>query len=680
MTSPLYGRKLESDLVYELMRRQEDTGHPVADWQPVLVLEGGAATGKTALMDALAGGCAGRVPCAYLDLDLDHVEGELGDAAIPKLLAALAFQLTRRCKLYGSLRFDRLVIGLLTMQLQLNQVDPKQARSQVIEMLRNRRGLTTLRRILGDVAQDALRLVPGPIVPSSDIVTTIAELIVDRLTAWVPTRRRVLGRFSDWYGHQDRELGLDSIDELIRLNRSTGHHNRSGDRRDADELLWSAFHADLRDNFRTGRHAEEWSLNCLLLLDNADTPLGRDFLRRLVQMHKHPPVRGLDVRKDIQDPVTVVVTSRGGLLAGLTKIERAAVREVAVAEDVRLPAGGRNGGRISWLRRVLPALTVDEVQEMVRKAALSEGNTPNLATLLHQLGGGHPGGTMMLLTAVAGEHTTLVEPEELFRSDQTGIALEAELYDRLLAGVPKDAIDTVITCAAGRNRPEGLFLLNRGGVRDQADSALLPVGMWDPDSEVHTTLLRLLLLRQLARRPETHKQTWSAVHDRLRAASTKQGDPIGELYHALANERIDEVAWALTQRLSEDSLPDWLALLDAVTTAPRRPRDSSTAPEDGDQEDSRSADDTGESNDGADTEPLTFTRTLVTALWTVADPLCGTNRSALYWRIAVGYRDLSRHTNHQSEDLFELIQVYEQLSRRWRRGAHRPARSVRGRT
>lgn len=679
MARPLYGRTLEIKLVRELMLRLDDGVHS-GDQQPVLVVEGGAATGKTTLLDALASGCAGRVPYSYLDLEV--VEAELGDAAIPELLAALACQLARRCKLYGSLRFDRLVIGLLALQLELNPVDPQQANAQVIEMLKARRPLTTLKRVLGDMAHEALKFVPaGSFVPSSGSITTLVELSVDGIASRLSTRRRGHGRFQKWYGDQDQELGLDPIDELMGLNWSIRHPTRSDVRSDPHELLCSAFLADLRDNFRTGRHADEWSLNCLLLLDNVDTPLGRAFVHRLVQAWENSGTH----RFGSQDPVTVVTTSRGGLLAALSKTKRATVRDVFGAEDVRLTPREHDRGRTVWLRRQLPAFTIDEVHEMVKKLALPEGNSRNLATMLHQLGRGHPGGTEMLLAAVAEERTAFVEPDALLKSRQAEETLEKRLYNRLLVGVPEDAIDDLITCSAGRKRPEGLRLLHRNGMHYQAEPALLPVEMWDPGPD--PTLLRLLLLRQLARRPETHQWSWSVAHEMLRETSAQQGnDPVGELYHILANDRVDVVVRALTRQLGKDPLPHWLDLLEAVTAIPHRPSPSCAANNEQDAgwlADSfphrSGSDDSAEASgldDGADINPPVFVHTLVSALRAAADPLLGSNRSALYRRIAGGYRDLSRHIDDNSDELFDLIMRYEQLARQWRRDVHRPGGRV----
>lgn len=661
MVGPLCGRTLEIDLVRELMLRPDglvDAG----DRPPVLVLEGGAATGKTALLDTLATGCAGHVPYSYLDLEA--VEAEPGDAAIPALLAALAHQLTRRCKLYGSLRFDRLVIGLLTLQLELNPVDPQHARSQVMEMLKKRRRLGTLKRFLGEVGREALKYAPGgTFVPSSSI-TTLVELGVDGVASLLSTRRRGFGRFQTWYGDQDRDLGLDAIDELVDLNWSVRHPTQSDVRSDPHGLLCSAFLADLRDNFRTGRHADEWTLNCLLLLDNVDTPLGRAFVHRLV---REPGAPGDG--PGTQDPMTVVTTSRGGLLASLSKAQQATVHDVSDADDARQALREHDRARTVRLRRRLPAFTVDEVHQMVKKLVLPEGNTRNLATVLHQLGRGHPGGSEMLLAAVADERSTDIEPAALLRSGQPGETLEEALYDRLLVGVPEDVVDDLVTCSAGRNRSEGLRLLGRNGMPYQAELDLLPAGMWDPAPGADPTLLRLLLMRQLARRPETHQWSWSVAHQTLREASARQGDDlVGELYHTLAGQMVDDVVRALTHRLTEEPLPDWLDLLDAVTAVPHRPGQLSTPPAAG-----------NEPNNGhpAGPDASTFVHTLVTALRAATDPLLGSNRSALYRRIAGGYRDLSRYVDHNSDELFELVARYEQHARQWRRDVSRTGTRVR---
>jgi DNA polymerase III delta prime subunit len=85
----LYGRARAVELVREWLPRpagnlEEDRGR-----RPVLLFEGGPGSGKTAVLDSLAGQLSGQAP--YAHIDLKTVGNQLDTAAIPQLLAALAF-------------------------------------------------------------------------------------------------------------------------------------------------------------------------------------------------------------------------------------------------------------------------------------------------------------------------------------------------------------------------------------------------------------------------------------------------------------------------------------------------------------------------------------------------------------------------------------------------------------
>src|SRR5262249_23126740 len=136
-----------------------------------------------------------------------------------------------------------------------------------------------------------------------------------------PLRRRVLGRAQDWYGHQDQpdsRLHGKPIDALVQLNHWARNPAVPAHRKRVQRVLWSAFLADLGDNFENGRHCAEWPYNAVLLLDNVDSDLGRKFLVYLVQGH------GLTAR----DPLTIVAAGAGGLADSLDDNARATIREV----------------------------------------------------------------------------------------------------------------------------------------------------------------------------------------------------------------------------------------------------------------------------------------------------------------------------------------------------------------
>jgi hypothetical protein len=346
----------------------------------------------------------------------------------------------------------------------------------------------------------------------------------------------------------------------------------------------------------------------------------------------------------------MVGRSRGGLIAAMTQVERATVRELAARPDRLEP----DDPPPLWRRRVLSPLTVEDVRKMAATLPATY-RYRNLATMLHHLTGGHLGGVAFLLQAITENRPDIVEPEVLLALPHPDSTVEDALMKRLLIGVPEDDVDTLITCSAARNRREGLRLLGRV-VDHNVNSELLPMDMWDPETGAHTTLLRLLLLRHLARRPDDHLWNWAKTHDALRTVAIPDGgqaDLTGWLHHTLAMGQVEAVLRVLTDGLSSHPLPDWLILLQAVAQAPFHPEQSASL------------------GDPAPEWPP-FLRPLLTRLWKSFDPLCGSDRSILYSRIERGFNDLSTYIDDTCTELLDLITHYAQLAQQWRRGAHQP--------
>jgi hypothetical protein len=650
------GLNLEVDLVVQGMTRSGDAD--TDGRQPVIVLEGGASTGKTMLMTHLAAMCTAKVPCSFVDLEA--LQDGLGPSAIPEILATLALQLTRRARFYGTLRFGRLAIGLLAARLDFDRLGAAQLPDQVHKMIIGQRRRTTARRIFADTARDALPLSPGGATIHKNLLSSVADLGAD-----TAARLAALHQHFDWYRHQDNNQKFDPVDQLMELNRLSRGMTQPRDQARAQQLLVSAFLADLRDNFNTGPHADEWTSNCLLLLDNIDASLGRTLLRLLLDVPLTRNGRG----GGVPGPVTVVATSRGGLLADFTNPELAAVRDIHAREDIQQPAAAEP----IWLRRRLSSLTRDQVRDMVKSHQLPVDGAETVSALVHQIGGGHPGATALLLDAIRNEGGQVPDVEALLASKDTDGPLEDRLRDHLLSVLPANdgAIEALITCSAGRTEAEAIHLLNR--VAHVAGKSVLPAGMWSTEPGMHTTILRLLLLRQLARRPDTHPWSWRNAHQTLRAAyavgeDMTNDDLAGQLHHDLADDKIDSVAHKLTACLDQP-IRDWLALLDTVTTAPRRPSQHTAMPVvEADNEwrphhHSRhgTVDNTAEDMAWL----LPEVTSLVVALWATRDPLCGGSRSTLYWRIESSYFRLIQVVNDPTQDLSDRITQYRRLAERW---------------
>lgn len=96
------------------MDRPLRNGLPRSQDHPVLVFEGARGTGKTAMLDRWTGLLDQVVPFARIDFDANL------DVSQPKLLTALAFELSRRCADLLTLRFPRFTTGRLVMRMSLD--------------------------------------------------------------------------------------------------------------------------------------------------------------------------------------------------------------------------------------------------------------------------------------------------------------------------------------------------------------------------------------------------------------------------------------------------------------------------------------------------------------------------------------------------------------------------------
>lgn len=638
---PLYRRGGALTLVHEFLTREERDGLPVSRPTPVIVFAG---AGKTALLAELARLLAGNAPCARIDCE-DFAGGAR------ELLSLLAFELNRHSGRYGELPFPRLITGLIVIRsvdlkdLDL-KADRKTARERVWRVLEERQNTAQLLQDsvseIIKAAFDALgsRVPAGPGVAKAamDILTRVGpRLVLGSLAATRSGRNLILGTGQDWYGDQ----GQKPVDGLISLNRMATRGSEE-DRREVASLLWAAFLADLDDAF--GRHqAMNWTLNCLVLLDNADSRAGREFLAELVAARQ----------ERVADPLTVVATSRGELA------------------DQKIPLGGRLTPLVqasarpwreagawppAWYPVALPDLTITDVGAMVRQLDLPGGTRRgSITSAVYRYTAGHPIAVRMLLDAIA------VALDADFASDADDAAefdlapvLEAPgrdikqedpppladvLLRRLLRGLPEEQLTDLVTCSAARNleaaqrlAAKSRLLGQNGGTKARIFSATFwRVRSISPPGgtlALHPVLNRLLL-RRLAARPSSplaaaqHRPArgrparraapgWTVVHAWLREDAVAVGDQVGALYHALALGEIEHLAQSFADALKTSEPEDWLRMLEAVATAPNSlPPGEQTL----DQVDQLTE------WTGPDDEYSALMARLVAALWIDADPL-----------------------------------------------------------
>ncbi|WP_158888218.1 hypothetical protein [Amycolatopsis anabasis] len=617
------------ELVRELMTREERGGSLRSRHAPVLVVEGFRGTGKTALLSALVDLLDQRVPHARLDLETNR------HASVPQVLSAIAFDLSRRYPRYNALHFPRFIVGQLVMRLELDLTDHSHACRQVVDALKRHRGLDIIREVLVETAGNVLLDVGGGAGVTINPPTRLLGLGFEWVTGRTRGRRLVLGAFQNWYGHRDLGLRNDPIDVLVDLNRWATDYQDEDNRQRIDALLWAAFLADLRAEFGRGRRADERSLNCVALLDNADTELGRRFLNQLVRARRQRAAGD----QDDADPLTVVATSRGALLDDIPAAEQAE----AGADSVRAGQVTRRPewSRAWWLRYRLPDLTEDEVGRAVTDLALPWGDNQRLTRIVYGLTVGHPASTRLVLDVVArSSPKRWIAPEAILAQPVPGTRSQAttedQLLDCLLADVSGATLRDLMTCAAARDRGQALSLAGQGDLLVSGQSGyeqILDPILWPVQRSAGLTLLHRLLVRSLARREPGVTPTWSDVHARLRDLCHAAGDEAGVLHHRLADGELGPVTLHLHQRLGEIDSTAWFGLLESATTgAPRRHR-SGEAPID----EVRILAGLAE----VDQQLIPIAR-LVAALQIAGDPFTDSRRRDLHLQIADDYSDVSR--------------------------------------
>lgn len=607
---------------------------------PVLIVDGARGSGKTALIGVLAGIFEHHVPHARLDLERNR------QVTVPELLSALAFQLGKKYLGYGALQFPRLGTGVLVLGHKLDLSSREAAYRRLVELLGQERGVDTFRELLQAFAADVPEIVQAPVgMPNRTIAAVLQRAQSGVLTRFSGPRRLVLGSAS-WYGHRDRGFRSDPVDILIDLNQWNADPTDEDNRQRIDQLLCDAFLADLSAAFRG---ADKLPSNCVLLLDNVDTPLGQRFLRQLVGMRRQRLADGIEE----PDPLTVVGSSRGLLSTDPGRIEETFKREW-------------------WYRYTLPDLTHDEIGSMVAGLELQQANNPRLTLLAEGLAGGHPAGTRLWLDAVAERPANRDEPSMVLGQPEPGGGPgSGSVAERMLAqqivDVPEDVRGDLISIAAGRRRTDALRMATVGNLLHCSEAnyvALIDPVLWPPTAGAGPALLRTLLLRLLAARQDGNWPNWPNWHevfDCYRQDRRREGDEEGELYYALADDNPSFVAERLAVRVTGGgSECGWLTLLDSVVAAPRNR--ARLTPGTSAMEEVRAM----LGSPPAPRTLLTLLAQLVTSLWIAGDPLCGSRRRSLHLQIAADYVDLSRFAPNCSEQLLERARTHQNEAENWK--------------
>jgi hypothetical protein len=589
------GREGAVALVRELMDRPVPAGkrRPESIGHPVLVIEGPAGSGTSTVLGGLTAMVDGNAPWALIDFRTRS------DTTVPAVLSAVAVQFGRPAGRYPGLRFPRLALALMAGERGSEAVLTERHTWEDLQAV--------LRRHAGEQPSP-----PG---------------LADRLVG----RRRIrVQDYLSWFGSRDGRASPDPEPELAWL-----HDEWPASTGEVAEVLCGAFLADLRDDFANRRLSDEWSLNCLLLVDHVDEAAARAFLSPLVRQRIEHRERTTQT-----DPLTVVAAGRGDLRDGIAGTDRAELD----LDDLTYPELRRQPVPVRpWLFYRLPALTGPEVRALVNGAVSGGRRQRMLTVLVRGLTDGHPAAVREVLKVVTrqagpGHHParTAFEPATWLAAPATEAAgdprtVEDLLREQLLDGLTAQATQDLITLSPARDAEQATRLADRLTLPTARFPSSVLAAVWPGGNR--PSLTRRLLLRRLAERPMTVSFGWSTVHNALVTIAGEGEMDYDERYdefsYELSRGRFAAVVEHLEAQLPVESAATWLEELRSITLAPRR------APGPGSPFDELSA----------EVQRLPPNRWPVARIlagrWILDDPLTGTRRAAVHREVAASFGQIA---------------------------------------
>ena len=559
----LYGRGRIARFVTDALDRSGKRDTP-----PLMLMIGIGGSGKTAVLDHLEADNKASWPTARLDFALKP------DATPAQIMLAIGTQLQRGARGVGKIQIPLLEIGICALTLD------RDSSLSLEEQLDKRLSSGLNGDSLASVASGAATLLPSP---EQAVINQAGKFL-----GWIvdSSKRRRLSDRVDWYKQNFDPGNGTSRGPLLELYARWGiavddqerDEVRSNARRDVWHALCRAFLADLRNEIdrATVRH-DKRTANCLLLLDNADTGIGVEFLETLAECRSEAA--------DQTDPLLVVAAQRTrpklrppvgrSVGVGETRFSYATLRAATV--DPENPA-------TPWYPVLLTGLSIQNLEKLVSSHLL--GSPWRDWQFVHEVTGGHPAAVAKLAKVL--RHA---QPDSDLRALVTS-PLEDALLTALRRPLENRDLDAMAvfgaTLSPGPGPAARVFAALDWSVNELDVKDRFLDLMWACDETAFTIhpLPRLLLTRWLAR----EASLWDKVHQAFLAyyRANEASAPAPVSYHALAlitslsGGGLDAIAAHLDGRLpgapggrdKTQSARQWDDSLWDITAAPNRFRQS----------------------------------------------------------------------------------------------------------
>lgn len=607
-------------------RRQRH--HEFAEDLPVVLLSGRHGTGKSALLDDLqqayapeAGPRSGprvpfaRINCAALQ-EQARVDPEISNNSYAvEVLADLVTQLSCPVPGFGRLRFPRTTAGLLAVvsaRRPGNDEELRVADQHATTLLGHRSGPDDPPPTWDTLFRGALPEAPLP----EQFPEAAVRTFLGRQYRWRSRRlasRHLVGWYQAYRSEADNRLrGLppgaadqpqpppaaERARTVVQLCKE--FHQGRGFRRGVERMLLAAFLADVRYGpYRRRNRAPR----PLILLDNAHTDAGRDFLELLLEQR---------ARLDGAHDGTVVIATE--LRADDSRTGRDDGPDSSPdEEDDPYPDAAHRplhevGTNSRWVRHgsspsagvlavPLPPLDTEHLERMLRQDDQTFFD-PYIANAVHDLTRGHPMGARRLCDAVLhrARAEEWVAAEELLDLTHPGGAGESVIWRLLNSLVASEDHDELCLFSLAWDREAAERLAEQWVPRQingltavDGVAAQLERERWSrgPGSRPFITdrFLRTLLVHQMRSGRGGSGVDWSGAHallaDHHRQRADSRSGQAGRdersrfLWHRLAAGEAQEVVdWLHTEFLRADGdAVDWLHILRTVAHAPRPPGD-----------------------------------------------------------------------------------------------------------